>query len=327
MINVRKLWENSNITNVHPGLSRSVRFDEPMSDHTTFRIGGPADLFVSPSSVEELFALLDLFQGASVPVAIVGGGSNLLVADRGIRGAVVCLGSLARIERRDGVAGVVRAHSGAGMNDLVAWCAAESLAGLERFAGLPGSVGGAVFMNARCYELSVSDVFISASVLRLSKNGYTLETHEFRADEWGYKQSPFQTRSPADPLAVSDGEKIVLSADFRLAPGNRDEIRREMAKYVADRVEKGHFRFPSAGSMFKNDRSFGKPSGKLIDEAGLRGFAVGDAQVAPWHGNIVINRGNARAQDVRELVIEVQRRVLAATGFQLEPEVLFAGEW
>jgi UDP-N-acetylmuramate dehydrogenase len=302
-----------------------------MSEHTTFRIGGPADLFASPSSVAELCAALDLFQNASVPVSVVGGGSNLLVSDRGIRGAVVCLGSLAGVERcdgqpsRDGLA--VRALSGTAMNDLVARCADEGLSGLERFAGLPGSVGGAVFMNARCYERSVSDVFLSAEILRLTENGYTLEIYGFRSDEWAYKRSPFQTRADADPVTVSPGERIVLSADFRLTSGNQGEIRREMAQYVADREEKGHFRFPSAGSMFKNDRSFGKPSGRIIDEAGLRGFAVGDAEVAPWHGNIVINRGHARAQDVRELVTEVRRRVFAATGFQLEPEVLFAGEW
>jgi UDP-N-acetylmuramate dehydrogenase len=323
-----------------------------MSEHTTFKIGGPADLFVSPSSIEELRALLDLFKSGEIPVAILGGGSNLLVADRGIRGAVVCLGSLARIERvapetatgclptdsqavlpaglpaglPEGTV-LVRAESGVPMNDLVEWCANESLASLERFSGLPGTVGGAVFMNARCYERSISDVFFSASVLRLTKNGYTIETCGFDESEWSYKRSPFQTRAGIDPLVVSPGECIVLSADFRLIPGNRDELRAEMAKYVLDREGKGHFRFPSAGSMFKNNHAFGKPSGRLIDEAGLRGFRIGDAQVAPWHGNIVINCGNARAQDVRELVTEVQRRVFAATGFQLESEVLYAGEW
>lgn len=353
MNTVRKLWENSNITLRHPGLVGSVLFDEPMSNHTTFRVGGPADLFVMPSSIEELRAVLDLFSGSDplVPVSIIGGGSNLLVADRGIRGAVVSLERMNRIERvdqrgrialpasagEDGVALpagadgggriLVRSGAGASVKALTEWCEAESLSGLERFAGLPGSVGGAVFMNARCYEISVSDVFFAAEVMYFASGRYTIEESEYDAAGWDYKKSPFQERSGSDPLVVGDRTALILSAVFSLKAGDRKAIGVEMEKYVRDREEKGHFRFPSAGSMFKNNHAFGKPSGKLIDEAGLRGFRIGDAQVAPWHGNIVINVGNARAEDLRVLVTEVRKRVEAATGFLLEPEVIFAGEW
>lgn len=349
MNTVRKLWENSNITFRYPGLEDAVLFDEPMSNHTTFRVGGPADLFVMPSSIEELRAVLDLFlpgrakgcpSGASdamdMPVSLVGGGSNLLVSDRGIRGVVISLEKMNRIERveqsdtievADSGRILVRSGSGASMKALTEWCEAESLSGLERFAGLPGSVGGAVFMNARCYEISVSDVFFAAEVMYFGPGRYTIEERKYDVAGWDYKKSPFQERTGADSLVIGDRAALILSAVFSLKAGNRDAIGAEMAKYVRDREDKGHFRFPSAGSMFKNNHAFGKPSGKLIDEAGLRGFRIGDAQVAPWHGNIVINAGNARAEDLRALVTEVQTRVEAATGFLLEPEVIFAGEW
>jgi len=361
MTNVRKLWENDNITERWPGLAESVRFDEPMSAHTTFQVGGPADLFVTPHSLDELYALLDVFTAASLPVSILGGGSNLLVADAGIRGAVICLAGLDSIVlvspdetppdgtppgSTDGLASPgakplqtspdgtpsatrqrVRVGAGVTMERLTEWCAERSLSGVERFAGLPGTVGGAVFMNARCYEVSISDVFFAAQLLHFQNGRYTLETHGFDPVEWEYKRSPFQKRDGADALRLAEGTALVLSADLSLSPGSADSIRAEMARVRLDRDEKGHFRFPSAGSMFRNNHAFGKPSGRLIDEAGLRGFRVGGAQVAPWHGNIVINAGGATARDIKALVEEVRRRVYEQTGFSLETEVIFAGEW
>jgi len=312
-------------------LAASARYDEPMKAHTTFQIGGPADFFASPASPEELGALIDFFFENAVPVSILGGGSNLLVSDRGIRGAVVSLGALSRVEpfSADPAAFPVRVRAGAGasMQKLTDWCALQGYSGLERFAGLPGSVGGAVFMNARCYEISVSDLFFTADILHFAGGRCTLETTDCRPDEWGYKKSPFQVRPETDPLLLCENARIVLSAVFTVKRGDSRHIQAEMDRYIQDREEKGHFRFPSAGSMFKNNHAFGKPSGKIIDEAGLRGFRIGDAQVAPWHGNIVINAGKARAEDMRALVEEVRNRVYAKTGFQLEPEVIIAGDW
>ena len=334
MNNVRKLWENSNITGLYPDLAVSVRFDEPMSAHTTFRVGGPADLYVEPSSRDELASLIGFFTDAGVPVSILGGGSNLLVSDRGIRGAVLSLAAFNLVERLEMQSAsspaaecLVRAGSGASMKDLTEWCCLHSISGLERFAGLPGSVGGAVFMNARCYDISVSDVFFQAEVLYFREGRCTLETRLLDTSVWGYKHSPFQTRTGSDPLVLGPDTEIILSATFRVHSGDAGNIREQMDSFIADREQKGHFRFPSAGSMFKNNHAFGKPSGRIIDEAGLRGFCVGDAQVAPWHGNIVINAGNARASDLRRLVDEVRRRVREQTGFDLEPEVIFAGDW
>ncbi len=365
MLNVRKIWENSNIKDDWPALARSVRFDEPMSKHTSFKIGGPADLFASPPDAESLAALISFLHEREVPVSVVGGGSNLLVADRGIRGAVITLESLSSIEeglgedagsgegRGSGMAApgapcppssvplapsadppiansgcaFVTAGAGASMEALTEWCAERGFSGLERFAGLPGSVGGAAFMNARCYDRSVSDVFFKARVLYFAPSGYTLLSVPRRAEEWDYKRSPFQARVSADPVAFLPGDRLLCGVTFALGRGDPAAMAAEMAGYVADREAKGHFRFPSAGSMFKNDRAFGKPSGAIIDETGLKGFRIGDAQVAEWHGNIVINAGNATAADVRALVDEIGKRVFERTGFRLEPEVLMAGEW
>jgi UDP-N-acetylmuramate dehydrogenase len=204
-------------------------------------------------------------------------------------------------------------RSGTAADEAAAAAAAAGLGGLEFLAGMPGTIGGAVWMNARCYERSVSDPLLETEILDESLNRVWVPLRE---GAFSYKKSPFQDR-----------DVLILSARFVLKPRGQAEIRREMAEHRRDREAKGHYRFPSAGSAFKNDRSFGKPTGKLIDELGLRGLSAGGAQVAPWHGNIIINTGNAAAGDIRILTEKVAARVKAATGFVLEPEIRFVGEW
>lgn len=297
-----------------------------MANHTSFRVGGPADIFVEPSSVEQLLFIIEKATSLNIPVSLLGGGSNVLVSDRGIRGIVISFSQFNNIEKLDSSV-LVRAECGVSMKSLTQWCQKESIAGLQRFAGLPGTVGGAVFMNARCYDIAIADVFFSSLSLYYDGERCRIENESFDASQWSYKHSPFQERTGRDSLELTAGTKIILSADFRLSAGDSEEIQREMDKWILDREEKGHFKFPSAGSMFKNNRDFGKPSGLIIDEVGLRGFRIGDAQVAPWHGNIVINAGSAKSEDLRSLIEEVQRRVFTATGFNLEPEVVLAGDW
>lgn len=335
MNNVRKIWESCNIAEKFPQLAASVLFNEPMSFHTTFRTGGPVDLFAKPHNTNELEALLSLFLSEGVPVWITGGGSNLVVSDRGLAGVCVSISgfqTLAVNEKNT----QVTAGAGVLIDTLVAWCAERGLSGVEKFAGLPGTVGGAVYMNARCYDCSISDVFCEADVLFFRNGGYTVETIGKNSSEWGYKQSPFQKISntgAGNSGIVETGAieparlAVILSASFSVLPGDPHAIRTVMQTCVSDREAKGHFRFPSAGSMFKNNRTFGKPTGKIIDEAGLRGTSIGDAQVAPWHGNLVINKGNASSADIRALVEHVQKIVFKKTGFVLEPEVVFVGEW
>ncbi len=328
MNTVRKLWENSNISAICPRSAHTVLFDEPMSAHTTFKLGGPADVYIEPPVVEELCALIDYCFTQGVPVYIVGAGSNILVSDQGIRGVVLSLSGLQGTElMSDTDRLLVRSLAGTPVDELSAWCCAQSLAGLERFAGLPGTVGGAVFMNARCYDLSISDRFFSADILYFTGGRCTLSTMAFTPGEWEYKKSPFQSGRGEDPLLITRDSRIVVAATFRVERSLSASLEADRLSFIEDRKKKGHFRYPSAGSMFKNSRAFGKPSGQIIDEAGLRGFTIGGAQVAPWHGNFVINTGDARASDVRRLVSEVQRQVLEKTGFLLEPEVVFTGEW
>jgi UDP-N-acetylmuramate dehydrogenase len=301
----------------------SVRYDEPMSRHTTFKAGGPADLWVRPGKdifPEYAAALLKAAAGAEVPVFILGGGANILVSDRGIRGIVLDTASWEGVGEPEDrgkspeAAGFsVRVCAGTAVDSLVERLAGRGLSGLEFLAGMPGLVGGALWMNARCYEKSVSNVLLETEILDESLKRLRLP---FNAGDFGYKKSPFQNR-----------KALILSACFAVVPGVPSEIRGKAAGYRRDREEKGHYRYPSAGSAFKNNRAFGAPTGKIIDSLGLKGLRRGGAQVAPWHGNIIINTGRASAADIRSLMVEVAGRVKEETGFELESEIIFAGDW
>jgi UDP-N-acetylmuramate dehydrogenase len=299
--------------NSQTGFTGFLSYDEPMSWHTTFRVGGPADLFIRPEGeiFPEYAALLrESAWNEGIPLFVLGGGANIVVADRGIRGLVLDAGGW-RGASAAGTELIVRA--GTSVDDAVEAAAAAGLEGLEFLAGMPGAMGGAVWMNARCYGKSISDVLVETEIL--DESGAQLRVPA-RPGDFGYKKSPFQGR-----------DVLILQARFALGPRPEAEIRREMAEHRQDRENKGHFRYPSAGSAFKNNQEFGKPTGQIIDELGLRGLAVGGAQVTPWHGNIIINAGNAEARDIRALASEVAARVRAETGFVLEPEILFVGDW
>ncbi len=297
-------------------LARKIKIEgllktaEPLSPHTSFRIGGPADLFAEPENAEDLAELIRASARESVPVFLLGGGSNLLVSDRGIRGMVICLERIRGIQRTpDGLS----ALGGTPMSDVAEAALREGLTGLEFAYGLPGSVGGAVWMNARCFEKSVSDV-----LSRVETMGKDCVIRERGIDpaQWGYKLSPFR----------ASGETI-LRASFQLRPGAQSSIEEKMKQHRRERENKGHFLHPCAGSVFKNNRSFGAPTGKLIDSLGLKGRRVGDAQIAPYHGNIIINTGGASAADVLALIELMEREARLRLGLELEREIILAGEW
>jgi UDP-N-acetylmuramate dehydrogenase len=208
---------------------------------------------------------------------------------------------------------LVKALSGTLVDSLTQRLADQGLSGLEFLAGMPGSVGGAVWMNARCYEKSVSSVLAETEIL---DENFETVTIPFCEKDFSYKKSPFQNR-----------DVLILSAVFSVTPRNSVDIHSEMSHYRQDREEKGHYRYPSAGSVFKNNQAFGAPSGKIIADLGLRGFSRGGAQVAPWHGNFIINKGGASSSDIHFLVDEITRRVKEEKGFDLEPEIIFSGEW
>jgi UDP-N-acetylmuramate dehydrogenase len=180
-------------------------------------------------------------------------------------------------------------------------------------AGLPGTVGGAVWMNARCWGKSTSDVISGVEVL--DKN-FNPVFEPFNADEWAYKTSPYQNK-----------KTLILSVHFSLRRGEQAAIRSQMVEYRLEREKKGHFRYPSAGSVFKNNPLFGKSSGKIIDELGLRGMQIGGARVADWHGNFIINTGNATSSDIRALTLKIQNEARRRLGIELDSEILFIGDW
>jgi UDP-N-acetylmuramate dehydrogenase len=315
MDTLRKFMEKINREGQFSG---ELRYDEPMSAHTTFKVGGKADAWVRPE--KDIFPayaakLLEAAEEEGVPVFVLGGGANIVVGDGGIRGIVLDTGSWQGMDspiESEEEAISVRLLSGSSVDGIADQLAAGGLSGLEFLAGMPGSVGGAIWMNARCYERSVSDALIETEILDEDRRKQAIP---FRPEDFSYKKSPFQGR-----------KVIILSGRFAVRVREPKEIYDEMAVYRRDRVDKGHYRFPSAGSAFKNNRDFGDPTGRIIDQLGLRGFSVGGAQVAPWHGNIIINTGGATATDIKLLAAEVARRVKEERGFELESEILYIGE-
>jgi len=301
-----------------------------MSAHTTFKIGGPAEAFVRPSDPASAARLLMAAQKEDIPLFVLGGGANLLVGDKGIRGIVMETSGLnsARVERGEG-SDMLVAGAGLPIDELCLDALASGLGGLEDFFGMPGTVGGAAFMNARCYEREMSDALVwvdsadaQGRITRrpVTPSGTVVTTG---SADWAYKRSPYQSGG------IAAGE-LILEAGFRLTRLS-DEGAAAAAAVMrdrrADREAKGHYRLPSAGSVFKNDRSLGAPTGKLLDSIGMRGRRIGAAMVSSWHANIFVNEGGATAADMRKLIELSQREVLEKLGAKLESEVLMIGEF
>ena len=284
--------------------SGRVLLNEPLKDHTSFRIGGPADVFVSPAGEEELLSCLRLLAERDVPFLLIGNGSNLLAPDSGCRCVVLQIGKQMGAVRREGNELVCGA--GALLSQIAAFAKEEGLAGLEFASGIPGTLGGACIMNAGAYGGEMTDVVTEVRVITKD----LLPELRTAADGlcFGYRTSSLMQEG-----ALVTGARIRLSEDSREAIAARmEELRRK-------RVEKQPLDVPSAGSTFK--RPEGYFAGKLIMDAGLRGFRVGDAQVSEKHCGFVVNRGNATAADVTELIRRVQETVEERFGVRLEPEV------
>lgn len=284
--------------------------DELLAGHTSFRLGGPADLFAAPRTPEEVGRIVTLCARESVPCFVLGGGTNILVSDKGVRGVVIDLTFLDGLQAEGSL---ITALGGTPVSALSEFALSRGLAGMEFAYSLPGSVGGAVWMNARCYEREVSDVLEFVDYLDPDFGQRRLA---MRRDEWDYKVSPFQGM-----------RGVILRAGFRLAPGNPRQVEDRMQEHRQDREKKGHFLFPCAGSVFKNNRAFGAPTGVIVDSLGMKGRRIGGAQVAPFHGNIIVNTGGATARDVLALIELVEDEARRRLGFHLEREVLLVGEW
>lgn len=284
-----------------------VRTDEPMKSHTTFRVGGPADFFVTPETSEEVRAVIDMCRSEEIDCHIIGNGSNLLVSDRGVRGVVVQIAKAMNKIESNGEQ--IRAQAGALLSEVAAHALKDGLAGFEFAAGIPGTLGGACVMNAGAYGGEMKDVLYEVTVLTPQGEFLVLKEDEL---ELGYRTS-----------VIARKGYIVLEAVIRLKKGDEEEIRRQMEDLRDRRISKQPLEYPSAGSTFK--RPEGYFAGKLIQDAGLRGYTFGGAQVSEKHCGFVINRGEATARNVRELVAHVQQEVRQQFGVDLELEVKLLG--
>ena len=289
--------------------SDNVYRNEPMKRHTTFRIGGPADYYLCPHSAKEIQKVVEICREEKLPYFILGNGSNLLVSDQGYRGVVIQLWKNVSDIRVEGC--LIQAKAGASLAKIAAEALEEGLTGMEFAAGIPGTLGGAVVMNAGAYGGEMKDILKEVLVMDQQGRIFTLEKKDLKL---GYRTS-----------AVKEKGYIVLAAVLELRPGDREEIRKLMEDLKQKRVEKQPLDLPSAGSTFK--RPEGYFAGKLIMDAGLRGFSVGGAQVSEKHCGFIVNTGGASASDVLTLIREVQKRVREKFGVELETEVKFLGEF
>lgn len=286
-----------------------IYIDEPMKKHITFRVGGNADYFVTPKTVEDIKKVIALCKNEGIPYYILGNGSNLLVSDQGYRGVIIQIYKEMSDIKIEG--NYVKAQAGALLSKIGSQAFEYGLTGFEFAAGIPGTLGGAVVMNAGAYGGEMKDIIEEVLVLTPEGKILKLKNEEL---ELGYRTS-----------IISKKNYIVLEAIIRLESGDKDVIKQRMDELRFQRTSKQPLEFPSAGSTFK--RPEGYFAGKLIQDAGLRGFQVGGAQVSEKHCGFVINKDNATAADVMELMRQVSAIVREKFGVELEPEVKQLGEF
>ena len=288
--------------------STRVREQELLCHHTTFKIGGPADLFIEPTTMAELSFTLRTIHELDVPVTIIGCGSNILVKDGGIRGAVVSVRHMTQIMDCNG--NTLCIGSGYMLKDASEFAWQNSLSGLEFAIGIPGTLGGAVFMNAGAYDGEMSHVVTAVRAVDFQGN---IKEYDASHLDFAYRHSVFH-----------DNHEVIGEVIMTLKPGDKDTIKARMDELTEKRESKQPLEYASAGSTFK--RPPGYFAGTLIEQTGLKGLSVGDAQVSHKHAGFVINTGSASAKDVLDLIAEVQRRVYDRHGVHLEPEVRMIGE-
>ncbi len=287
----------------------NILTDEPMSRHTTFRTGGPASLFMRLQGLEELTQVKSCLDRMGEPYFIIGNGSNLLVSDRGYNGAVISLELMNDIRLVEECS--ILAEAGALNSQIAAFARDNSLTGFEFAAGIPGTIGGAMIMNAGAYDGEMKMIMESVRVLDPSGKERVIDNEQM---EFGYRTS-----------AIKGKGFVVLSALLTLKKGDPAAISERMTDLALRRKEKQPLEYPSAGSTFK--RPEGYFAGKLIEDAGLRGYTVGGAMVSDKHCGFVINRDDATSSDIYRLIQDVKKRVLEDSGVTLEPEIIMIGEF
>ncbi|MDM5226314.1 UDP-N-acetylmuramate dehydrogenase [Cytobacillus sp. NJ13] len=286
----------------------TVKENEPMANHTTMKIGGPADLFIEPSSIENLAKAMELIRRYELKWRAIGRGSNLLVSDGGIEGVVIKLGR--GMDHLDLNETELKAGGGYSVVALSTIISKKGLSGLEFASGIPGSVGGAVYMNAGAHGSDISQILTKAHVLFEDGKMEWLTNEEM---EFSYRTSVLQTKRPG----------IVLEAVFRLTEGDREKISSAMQKNKDYRKETQPWNFPCAGSIFRNPLP--EYAGQLIEKAGMKGHTIGGAQISNMHGNFIVNAGDAKAEDVLALIQHIKDTIFDLYGVKMETEVEIIG--
>lgn len=287
----------------------SFSFDEPLQKHTTFRIGGPADVLAAPREDAQLLALLAYIRSAGLRSVIIGNGSNVLFPDRGFRGIVIKLGaefSGITLHEEDDETVTLHARAGTLLRRLANTACEAGLGGLEFAAGIPGSVGGAVLMNAGAYDGEISNLVFKSTYIDAQRLSVAVKTGEAHA--FAYRCSSYQ-----------EDHGVILSADFRLRRRDKAEILMKMKELNARRLAKQPLEYPSAGSVFKRPQGF--YAGKLIEECGLRGYTCGGARVSEKHCGFIVNTGGATCEDVLHVIEYIRKTVFEQKGVMLEPEI------
>ena len=291
-------------------IKEKIIFDEPMKKHTSFKIGGTADEFVKVTNEEELKKAIEYAKGKELPITIIGNGSNLLVQDKGIRGLVIKIDlQKFQIEKKENYAEIIVGSGYKTMALAVKLMNAE-ISGFEELSGIPGTIGGAVFMNAGAYGKEIKDINVSTKCMDYDGNIFELSNKE---QEFEYRSSIFNKK-----------DYIILETKLMLEYGKKEEIKKKMDEYLLSRKEKQPIEYPSAGSTFK--RQEGVITAKLIDECGLKGFQIGGAKVSEKHAGFIINYNNATAKDVIDLIKYVKEKVKEKYGIKIKEEIRIVGE-
>lgn len=292
-------------------IAGEIRFDEPADRYASLGVGGRIDALAFPKNLEELAETVAFLKSRRIPFLPIGNWTNLIVTSKGYRGVLISLSAMRTLEKQDGSGGHVRLEAGAGLllSEIVALTVQESLTGMEFCAGIPGSVGGALRMNAGAFGGEVKDVCLRLSFWDPLGGLRTVNRDSLN----------FSYRNLDLPA-----ESIIIGAVFGLKRGERATIAGRVREIITLRKEKHPLEFRNAGSIFKNPRAI--PAGRLVEAAGLKGTRIGDAQVSEKHGNFIINRGRATAEEILSLIDLVQKRVFETTGYTLETEVKIIGE-
>ena len=288
-----------------------IKQNEPMKEHTSLKIGGPAEIFVRVSSVEELKEILKLCKTNKIPLTIVGNGSNILVLDKGIKGIVIKTNlKEIKIKNKENENIEITVDDGIQLGFLAQKLLKEEITGFEELSGIPGTIGGAIVMNAGAHGKEMKDIVTEITAIDYSGNIHIFTNEEAKFE---YRNSIFST-----------GEYIILQVKLLLKKGNKEEIKLKMNEYAQYRKEKQPIEYPSAGSTFKRGKDF--VTAKLIDDAGLKGYSIGGAKVSEKHAGFIINTGNATAKDIIELIKYVQDKVYEKFGKKIELEIKILGE-